>query len=470
MAPRTSQRIFRRMSPLLVGLHLVLVSLVGLGLTLPAIPVAAQEEADPLDASTLTVNVELILDASGSMAETIPGTENQSRMDAAKTAMRDVIDRIPEREGLNVGFRIYGHEGSNSEADRPVSCRATELLVPLDGVDKPALLEQVETFEPTGWTPLALALEAAAADFSGGESVTNAIIMVTDGEETCGGDPCQVAGALHAADVALTTHVVGFALTDEQREAVRCIAEEGGGQLFTAEDAESLSEAVFTAFTQVEATPAPVEVETETQTEVGGYVAGNAFGFLDEGVAGELSVVAVGVVGDGSLPLVIRNDTGEDVENVQVEIIARADGALVATGQGQGIQPYVVEDGGVALVYGYFGGADVPEDAEFEFAVTADPVGANEFNATLDLIVDEVNGIEDGVVGILSNPHEETVSGIILIGTACFDESGQLLNYNQSSANAGELGPGQTQPVQVSTSLQVDACPFFLLAGNGTGE
>lgn len=129
------------------------------------------------------------------MAELIPGAEDQSRMEAAQAAMREVIERIPERDGLNVGFRIYGHEGSNSEADRPVSCRATELLVPLDGVDKPALLEQVEAAEPTGWTPLALALESEAGDFTpGGESVTNAIIMIADGEETCGGDPCEVAG------------------------------------------------------------------------------------------------------------------------------------------------------------------------------------------------------------------------------------------------------------------------------------
>ena len=165
--------------------------------------------------------------------------------------------------------------------------------MPLDGVAGAArrgrqdrlCSTQVETFEPTGWTPLALALEAAASDFApGGESVTNAIIMVTDGEETCGGDPCAVAGALHAADIALTTHVVGFALTDEQHEAVRCIAEEGGGQLFTAEDADSLSEAVFAAFTQVEATPVPIE--TAAETEVGGYVGGNAFALLEEGAAG----------------------------------------------------------------------------------------------------------------------------------------------------------------------------------------
>jgi hypothetical protein len=446
---------------------------IGIGLFLPALSATAQEETDPGDdplaASTLTVNVELILDASGSMAETIPGTENQSRMEAAKAAMRDVIAQIPERDGLNVGFRIYGHEGSNSEADRPVSCRATELLVPLDGVDKPALLEQVETFAPTGWTPLALSLEEAAKDFTpGGESVTNAIIMVTDGEDTCGGDPCAIAGQLHAADIALTTHVVGFALTREQRQAVRCIAEEGGGQLFAAEDAESLSEAVFTAFSQVEATPVPVEVATET--EVGGYVGGNAFSLLDEGTPGELSVVAVGLDADDNMALVIRNDTGEDVENIQVEITARAAGELVAVGAAQGLQPFVVEDGGLALAYGYFSGAELPDGTEFEFALDAEPVGSNEFNSARDLIVEEVNGTDDAIIGIYSNPHDETIAGFIINAAVCFDGSGQPTEYLDSTTNNDELAPGETRPFEVGTALAAVECPSYLVAGYGSAQ
>lgn len=437
-----------------------------------AAPVAAQEAAeeggaDPLDSSSLTVNVELVLDASGSMAEAIQGTENQSRMEAAKAAMRDVIAQIPEREGLNVGFRLYGHEGSNRAEDKAESCRSTELLVPMAGVDREALLAQVEAAEPTGWTPLARALTGAATDFeSGGESVTNAVIMVTDGEETCGGDPCAVAAELNAAEIALTTHVVGFALTPEQRNAVRCIAEEGGGQLFAAEDAESLGDAVFSAFEQVETAAASVE----TAIEVGGYVGGNAFGVLGEGQAGALSVVAVGPFLDGELPIVLRNDTGADVERVAVSAVARADGALVASGAAQGIQPFLVEDGGLALAYVYFNGAEIPAGAEFEFSLEADPVGTDEVTSHRDLIVEEVNGVNDGVVGIVSNPHDETVVGFIILALICFDESGQALGYAQATASNDGLAPGDTISFDVSTTLDLDACPLYLVAGYGSAE
>src|SRR5215216_3660790 len=160
----------------LVILGLVATILLGPGFTL------AQD--DPLQASTKTVNVELVLDASGSMAELLP--EGETRMDAAKRILRGVIEGLPEREGVNVGLRVYGHLGDNTETGRPVSCRSSELLVPVAGLDKSALIAQVEAIQPTGWTPIAYALQQAAADFQpGGESITNAIVLVTDGEETC---------------------------------------------------------------------------------------------------------------------------------------------------------------------------------------------------------------------------------------------------------------------------------------------
>jgi hypothetical protein len=197
-----------------------------------------------------TVNVELVLDSSGSMAERI-GSE--SRMQIAKRVLRDVIEAIPERPGVNVGFRIYGHRGNNTERGRPVSCRSSELLVPIDGVDKEAILEQVDAARPTGWTPLAYSIGRAAGDFEHAlEGVVNAVVLVTDGLETCGGDPCAVSGALHASDVQLVTHVVSFAQSRQERQVLRCVAENGGGMLLGADNADQLSDALFTILEELE--------------------------------------------------------------------------------------------------------------------------------------------------------------------------------------------------------------------------
>lgn len=192
-----------------------------------------------------TINLELIVDSSGSMAaETDTGT---LRIDAAKTVLTEVISAIPDVEGVNVGFRVYGHEGDNTDVGRDESCRSSELLVPMDGVDVPALTEQVDELQPVGWTPLGFSLEEAAKDFGqpASDDVVNAIVMVTDGLETCEADPVAIAGELRASDAGIITHVIGFGTKPEELEILSGIAEAGDGELLGSNNAGQLMSALF---------------------------------------------------------------------------------------------------------------------------------------------------------------------------------------------------------------------------------
>ncbi|MDP9364304.1 MAG: VWA domain-containing protein [Chloroflexota bacterium] len=218
------------------------------------------EEAteEPEEERGRAVNVELILDVSGSMAQATD--TGDTRMEAAKQVLRDVVDGIPDREGINVGFRVYGHEGDNTAAGQDVSCESSDLVVPLDGVDKDALEEEIDVLQPTGWTPIALSLERAGEDFEDiGVIAANFVVLVTDGLETCGGDPCEVAGDLHDGGLAVTTSVVGFGLTPDEQATIACIAEEGGGDVLGAANAAELSAALF----EVLSTPVP-DIQTPT--------------------------------------------------------------------------------------------------------------------------------------------------------------------------------------------------------------
>lgn len=210
-----------------------------------------EDETNPTQANAATINVELVFDSSGSMAQEIsPGV---TRIEAAKDVLNDVVDAIPEREGVNVGFRVYGHEGSNQEEDREESCQSTELVVPIEGVNKDRLREAVASYQPVGWTPITLALQEAAEDFSPpGESEVNAIVLVTDGLETCGGDPCAAAQALAASEVDVTTYVIGFGLTPEEQGTLQCIADAGGGLNLGAGSAEELNVALFTVLEELQ--------------------------------------------------------------------------------------------------------------------------------------------------------------------------------------------------------------------------
>ncbi|MEJ7837755.1 MAG: VWA domain-containing protein [Thermomicrobiales bacterium] len=191
------------------------------------------------------VNVELILDSSGSMADVT--NTGEPRIDAAKRVLNDVIDVIPvDRPEINVGFRVFGHLGNNTEAGRAESCQSSDLTVPIDGVNSDALREQVANYAPVGWTPIGLSLERAGADFPpASDTVRNAIILVTDGLETCDTDPCAIATSLNQSEANISVYVVGLGLDEEELRITSCIAENTGGQIIGAQNADELSAALF---------------------------------------------------------------------------------------------------------------------------------------------------------------------------------------------------------------------------------
>src|SRR5688500_7420641 len=162
------------------------------------------------------VNVELMLDSSGSMAEET--TTGETRIDAAKGVLTDVIAAIPsDRPELNVGFRVFGHGGNNTEAGKAESCQSSDLTVPIEGVNKEALQAQVDDYAPVGWTPIGLSLQRANDDFPvASDTVKNAIVLVTDGLETCDADPCAIATSLKQGDKQITIYVVGLGLDEEE--------------------------------------------------------------------------------------------------------------------------------------------------------------------------------------------------------------------------------------------------------------
>jgi hypothetical protein len=179
--------------------------------------------------------------------------------------LTDVIAQMPERENVNVGFRVYGHKGNNTEAGKSESCRSTELKVPINGVDKAKLQAEVDAYEPVGWTPLALSLREAGDDFPAADDNTvNAVVLVTDGLETCDGDPCSASRQIKTGGSAITTHVIGFALSETEQANLQCIVDESGGLLLGAGDVDELSAALFRVLEELEVVIANGFLEIES--------------------------------------------------------------------------------------------------------------------------------------------------------------------------------------------------------------
>lgn len=192
--------------------------------------------AQPFDLVERDQNMLLILDASGSMAGSAGG--GQTKMEAAREALERYVTGTPDL--VNLGFMVYGHRGSNQEADRPESCAGVETLADLGEVDFETFPDVLRGFEPTGWTPVAGSLEAAREVFADRGEDANRVILVSDGEETCDGDPVAAAEALAAEGVEVTIDVVGFGVEADEEDQLRAIAEAGGGDYTTAQSGADL--------------------------------------------------------------------------------------------------------------------------------------------------------------------------------------------------------------------------------------
>jgi len=208
-----------------------------------ALDVAAIKEGRPV----LSLNdraIEIVVDASRSMWGRMGG---EPKMVIAKQILEDVSYWFPE--DLDLALRAYGSTSASDNSD----CADSTLLVPFGEENREPIRRAIAGLRPLGQTPIAYALNEAARDF-GPLQNDRALVLVTDGIESCGGDPVEAARELRAQGI--TVHLIGFGLgnaADEDAASLQAVADASGGRYVTAGSAEELKEAlaqtVATSFT-----------------------------------------------------------------------------------------------------------------------------------------------------------------------------------------------------------------------------
>src|SRR4029078_12047190 len=111
------------------------------------------------------------------------------------------------------------------------------------------IMNTINSIIPAGRTPLTSGIEAAAEalDF---RTKPGVIVVITDGEETCGRSPCDIAKKLHAEAFKLTIHVIsfkyeGFSWTGTGNIMdLMCVANENSGLYIKANSEGELIEAL----------------------------------------------------------------------------------------------------------------------------------------------------------------------------------------------------------------------------------
>ncbi len=209
------------------------------------------------------VNIEFILDASGSMLEK---AGERSRAEIAKEVISRLAGEIPPN--IKLGLRVYGHR--YPESDKARSCEDIQLLSPLGSGDAGRMAEQLKGVQPRGWTAMGRSLEQAGEEMAAHLTNINNIVLLSDGKETCDGKPVEVAQRLKEGPARITVHTIGFAIDEDARKELEEMASVSGGSYNEAQDAQGLLDAVGKALVAARSgTFLRAEVSGEAGRQVG---------------------------------------------------------------------------------------------------------------------------------------------------------------------------------------------------------
>lgn len=198
-------------------------------------------------ASGCAADAMLVFDGSASMGEIGFDATAPTRIAEARMAMHRAMPQIaPYRR---VGLLVYGPGGERS-------CTGIDLrFAPIPDAAE-AVTREIDALAPQGLTPLAASVQAAAETL-GYRTAPGIVVLVTDGNETCGGRPCALGASLAAEGHDLTVHVIGFRVVYDPfswnspeaqdydgKTVAKCLADRTGGMYVSTETVDQLAAAL----------------------------------------------------------------------------------------------------------------------------------------------------------------------------------------------------------------------------------
>lgn len=158
--------------------------------------------------------------------------------------LEDILPMVNSRTSL--AFRTFG--GSfydNYNAGNEKSCMETRLLNGFGVGNRNIILKNAQKFKSSGMTPLVLALkETIEKDMARqGSSFKKKIILLTDGNETCGGDPCAYIKHIVKTRKDVEIDVILFG----GRSSLMCLTEATGGKYYAVNSPPSYASALESA-------------------------------------------------------------------------------------------------------------------------------------------------------------------------------------------------------------------------------
>lgn len=214
--------------------------------------------------------VALLLDLSGSMNAELNGT---TRRDVAVEALSKTVENLDGKTPM--GLYAFGNNYDNSLASKEKSCEEINQIVDFGDENSDEINTALDTLEAKGWTPLAKAINVIGNDLSEFGDTEHHLIILSDGEESCNGDPVAEVERLKELGINVVINTIGLDVDSNTKAQLEAIASAGGGNYFNAADAGQLDSSLAEALEDSQEEFIESEADFSTGDEF--VVGGNSF-------------------------------------------------------------------------------------------------------------------------------------------------------------------------------------------------
>ncbi len=161
----------------------------------------------------------LLADASSSMLQ--PWGASSTRFKTAGAIISSLMDSIyAVNAGVEFGLRVYGHQSPAQAND----CMDTKQEVMFSKNNATQMGLRMASLRPFGVSPIAFSLqEAAANDLTDDARNAYAIILITDGGESCGGNICDVVQRLIERKIYFKPYIISLVNDTPLRKQYACL-------------------------------------------------------------------------------------------------------------------------------------------------------------------------------------------------------------------------------------------------------
>ncbi|WP_186321423.1 VWA domain-containing protein [Bacillus sp. FJAT-22090] len=180
----------------------------------------------------------ILMDASSSMLLPVDGKQ---KMGIAKIAVKRFAKTLGEKN--EVSLYAYGHAGTQENKDKELSCTQIDEVYPLQNYNEKEFNSTVDEVAAKGWTPLAAAIQTANGASKEVEGPLT-VYIVSDGAETCDGDPVKAAKEFAQNNENRRVNIIGFNVDQKGEDQLKAVAEAGNGEYISAENSEELNNSI----------------------------------------------------------------------------------------------------------------------------------------------------------------------------------------------------------------------------------